>query len=123
MDDEGNPTGHPGTEGRNAFRSPNFTNFDFALTKTTKLTEKLAMELRADVYNILNHTNLSNPLMPSFGLDAYSWASPTVAGNRLLMGDGGEYIQTTATPDVATGNPYLGGGGPRSLQLSTHFTF
>ena len=119
------PTGHPGTEGRNAFRSPNFTNFDFALTKKTRISEKLEMELRADFFNILNHTNLSNPLMPSFGLDAYTFASPTLNSTtgRLLMGDGSEYIQTTATPDVATGNPYLGGGGPRSLQLSTHFTF
>ena len=126
VDSEGNPTGHPGTEGRNAFRSPNFTNFDFALTKTTKLTEKLAMELRADVYNIFNHTNLSNPLMPNFGLDVYSFANPTVNPNnasQLLMGSGSQFIQTTATPDVATGNPYLGGGGSRSIQLAAHFTF
>ena len=26
---------HPGSEGRNAFNSPNYTNFDFSLTKTT----------------------------------------------------------------------------------------
>jgi hypothetical protein len=118
-------SGHPGTEGRNAFRSPNFTNFDFALTKKTQIAENLVLELRADFFNILNHTNLSNPLMPSFGLDAYSFAAPTVnnAGDRLLMGNGGQYIQTTATPDVATGNPYLGGGGPRSIQLAAHFTF
>ena len=77
-------SGHPGSEGRNAFNSPNFTNFDFALTKTTHITEKLAMELRADVFNIFNHTNLSNPLMPSFGLDAFSFGSPTSsAGNRI----------------------------------------
>jgi hypothetical protein len=121
-----NNTGHPGTERRNAFRSPNFTIFDFALTKKTRISENLAMELRADFFNILNHTNLSNPLMPSFGLDAFSFANPTVNPanpGQLLMGDGSEHIQTTATPDVATGNPYLGGGGPRSLQLSTHFTF
>jgi hypothetical protein len=118
-------TQHPGNERRNAFYSPNYTNFDFALTKTTQLTEKLAMELRADFYNILNHTNLSNPLMPNFSLDAYSFANPTYnpATGQLLMGDGSEYIQTTATPDVATGNPYLGGGGPRSMQLTAHFTF
>ena len=126
LDSSGNPTGHPGNERRNAFRSPNFTNFDFALTKTTQLTEKLGMELRADVYNIFNHTNLSNPLMPNFGLDAFSFANPTVNPNnasQLLMGNGSQFIQTTATPDVATGNPYLGGGGPRSLQLAAHFTF
>ena len=39
------------------------------------------------------------------------------------MGNGSQFIQTTATPDVATGNPYLGGGGPRSIELSAHFNF
>jgi hypothetical protein len=32
-------------------------------------------------------------------------------------------MQTTATPDVGSGNPYLGGGGPRSAQLAVHFKF
>jgi hypothetical protein len=32
-------------------------------------------------------------------------------------------MTTTATPDVGSGNPYLGGGGPRSAQLAVHFTF
>ena len=108
--------GHPGNEGRNAFNAPNFTNFDFSLTKTTHLTKTVAMELRSDFFNIFNHPNFSNPLMPSFGIDAFgnstlrweiAWwrATPT------------QFVHTTATPDVGTGNPYLGGGGPRSMQL------
>lgn len=28
-----------------------------------------------------------------------------------------------ATPDVAVGNPFLGGGGPRNIQLSAKLTF
>jgi hypothetical protein len=103
---------HPGSEGRNAFRSSDFTNFDFSLTKTTHLREKLTMELRADVFNILNHTNFSNPLLPGFGMDYW--------GNQDSTG---KYLMTTATPDVGSGNPYLGGGGPRSLQLAAHFNF
>ncbi|MGA2834562.1 MAG: carboxypeptidase-like regulatory domain-containing protein [Terracidiphilus sp.] len=103
-------SGHPGTEGRNAFNSPNFTNFDFSLNKTTHLNEKVTMELRADFFNIFNHPNLSNPLMPSFGLFANPYPSQ-------------QLVDTTATPDVATGNPYLGGGGPRSAQLAVHFIF
>jgi outer membrane receptor protein involved in Fe transport len=101
-------SGHPGSEGRNAFNSPNFTNFDFSMNKTTHLNEKMTVELRADFFNIFNHPNLSNPLMPSFGL----FASPSQ-----------QFVDTTATPDVATGNPYLGGGGPRSAQLAVHFIF
>ena len=81
--------GHPGTEGRNAFKSPRYTNMDFSLNKTTHITEKLAMELRADFFNIFNHPNLSNPLMPGFGLDAFTFGSPTQAGKS--HGDGHQF--------------------------------
>jgi hypothetical protein len=113
--------GHPGSEGRNAFRSPNYTNFDFSLTKTSHITEKVAVELRCDFFNIFNHPNFSNPLLPGFGIDAFG--SPMTAGNRLVAGTSSQFISTTATPDVGSGNPYLGGGGPRGLQLAAHLTF
>ena len=101
---------HPGSEGRNAFNAPNYTNFDFSLTKTSHLTETMTMELRGDFFNIFNHPNFSNPLLPGFGVD-------------YLNTNGSQFIQTTATPDVGSGNPYLGGGVPRSAQLAVHFTF
>jgi hypothetical protein len=115
---------HPATEGRNAFTAPNFTDFDFSVTKTSHLTEKLTMELRADFFNLFNHVNLTNPLMPNFGVDAMSGNTQTATingANRLVGGPG--FIQATATPDVASGNPYLGGGGPRMMQLAAHFNF
>jgi hypothetical protein len=127
VDNSGNcSNGHPGNEGRNAFTSPDYTNFDFSLTKTTHLTEKLKMELRADIFNIFNHPNMTNPLMPGFGLDIFGASHQE--GNRLMAGTdpattGTQYVQSTATPDVGSGNPYLGGGGPRSAQLAAHFTF
>jgi hypothetical protein len=118
--------GHPGSEGRNAFNAPNYTNFDFSLTKTSHLTAKLAMELRADFFNLFNHPNFSNPLLPGFGIDVFT--SRHIDGNTLVAGadpsaNGPQFMSTTATPDVGSGNPYLGGGGPRSAQLAIHFTF
>jgi len=103
------PNGHPGNEGRNAFNAPNYTNFDYSLTKTSHLTEKVALELRCDFFNIFNHPNFSNPLLPGFGVD--------------VLGSSSQFLQATATPDVGSGNPYLGGGGPRSVQLAAHLTF
>jgi hypothetical protein len=119
-------TQHPGSEGRNAFNAPNYTNFDFSLTKTSHITEKMTMELRADFFNIFNHPNLCNPLMPGFGIDVFG--SSHVVGNRLVSGldptvNGPQFMTTTATPDVGNGNPYLGGGGPRGAQLAAHFNF
>jgi hypothetical protein len=120
--------GHPGSEGRNAFRATNYTNFDFSLSKTNQLTEKVKMELRADFFNIFNHPNFTNPLLPSFAVDVFGNAQPS--GSRLLAGvtpnatnKGGQFLQPTATPDVGSGNPFLGGGGPRGMQLAVHFTF
>ncbi|HEY1985633.1 MAG TPA: carboxypeptidase regulatory-like domain-containing protein [Terracidiphilus sp.] len=118
--------GHPGSEGRNAFNSPNYTNFDFSLTKTSHLTETMTVELRCDFFNIFNHPNFSNPLLPGFGIDVFG--NSHAAGNRLIAGSdpgasGSQFLATTATPDVGSGNPYLGGGGPRSAQLAVHFTF
>jgi hypothetical protein len=118
--------GHPGSERRNAFSAPNYANFDFSVAKTTHLGERVTMELRGDLFNILNHPNFSNPLLPGFGVDVFG--NSHIAGNRLVAGadpatDGAQFLQTTATPDVGSGNPYLGGGGPRSAQLSAHFTF
>jgi hypothetical protein len=115
-------TQHPGNEGRNAFNAPNYWDADFSLTKTSHLTERLSMQLRADFFNIFNHPNFSNPLLPSFSVDAFG--SSHVVGNRLVAGSGtGSFLPATATPDVGTGNPYLGGGGPRTAQLSARFTF
>jgi len=98
------------------------------LTKTTHLTEKVAMELRFDFFNIFNHPNLSNPLMPNFGADIFTSSYIPNGGNRVMAGadpsiNGPQFLSTTATPDVGTGNPYLGGGGPRSMQMAVHFTF
>ena len=122
IDADGDCTnGHPGSEARNQFKAPNFTNMDFSLNKTSHITEKLTMELRADFFNIFNHPNLSNPLMPSFSIDVLG--NPIQQGDRLVAGTSSQFMQTTATPDVGTGNPYLGGGGPRSAQLAVHFTF
>jgi hypothetical protein len=116
-------TKHPGSEGRNAFNAPNYTNFDFSLTKTSHLTKTMTMELRADFFNVFNHPNFSNPLLPGFGIDVFGSPTTSADGNRLLAGDSTHFLATTATPDVGSGNPYLGGGGPRSAQLAVHFIF
>jgi hypothetical protein len=127
VDSNGDCTnGHPGNTGRNAFNSSNYTNFDFSLTKTSHLTEWLTMELRIDTFNLFNHPNFSNPLLPGFSIDVFG--NSHVSGNRLVAGadpasNGAQFLPTTATPDVGSGNPYLGGGGPRSGQVAVHLTF
>jgi outer membrane receptor protein involved in Fe transport len=110
---------HIGNLGRNAFRGPNYANFDFSLAKNTKLGERLNMQIRMDFFNIFNHPNFTNPLLPNFATDMFTNGGQVVNGR--LVGTG--FLASTATPDVGTGNPYLGGGGPRNIQFGLKFSF
>jgi hypothetical protein len=54
----------PGTFGsanRRFFHGPGLLNTDFALEKTTAITERTAVEFRAESFNIFNHAQFNNP--------------------------------------------------------------
>jgi hypothetical protein len=109
-------TWHFGSLGRNALRGPGYQNVDFSIFKDTKLTEKLRLQLRAEIFNIFNHPNFSNPLLPSFAADITSSIDP-------VTGRGTGFLPITVTPDVGIGNPFMGGGGPPNIQLAAKFIF
>jgi hypothetical protein len=92
----------------------------FALYKNTNLTERLTLQLRADFFNIVNHPNFANPFLPGFITDPYSFVGFKKVGNQEV-GIGNYAL--SATGDVGIGNPFLGGGGPRGIQLAAKFTF
>jgi hypothetical protein len=60
-----------GNLGRNVIIGPTFINTDFSIAKTTKLSERLRLQLRAEVFDLFNHANLGQPGnvagSPSFG--------------------------------------------------------
>jgi hypothetical protein len=112
-------TRHFGNLGRNALRGPTFKQWDFAIYKDTALGERAKMQFRAEFFNILNHPNFANPFLPLFLADPAQQGFALV-GNREV-GSGGYHH--TATGDVGIGNPFLGGGGPRGIQLAVKFTF
>ena len=119
-------TRHFGNLRRNSLVGPTFKQWDFAVYKNTAITERLSLQLRAEFFNILNHPNFANPLLPAFVADPGSNLSSScscgfhASGNREV-GNGG--YQIVATGDVGVGNPFLGGGGPRGIQLAAKFTF
>jgi hypothetical protein len=127
-------TRHYGNMGRNSLSGPTFKQWDLALYKDTALTERLTMQLRADFFNLLNHPNFSNPVLPAFIADpASNLISPLRPGGGCGCGFtlpsgasqevGNGAYQITATGDVGIGNPFLGGGSPRGIQLAAKFTF
>ncbi|MFL6300493.1 MAG: TonB-dependent receptor domain-containing protein [Terriglobales bacterium] len=122
--DAANPNQHFGSLGRNALNGPTFKNWDFSVVKDTKLTERINMQLRADFFNILNHPNFASPLWPGFEVDMA--ANGLTTGAPLgdpSNGRGIGFIQSTSTPDVGLGNPFLGSGGSRNIQFAVRFSF
>jgi len=109
-------TWHFGSLGRNALRGPGYRNVDFSIFKDTPITEGVKIQLRAEIFNIFNHPNFSNPLLPSFAADFTSSIDP-------VTGRGTGFLPITVTPDVGIGNPFLGGGGPRNIQLAVRLVF
>jgi hypothetical protein len=107
---------------RNSLNGPSFKEWNVALYKTTAITERLKMQLRVDFFNILNHPNFANPYLPAFLADPAVHGFQAVNGREVGNATGTSGV-ITATGDVGIGNPFIGGGGPRGIQLAAKFTF
>jgi len=66
--------GVAGNANRRFFHGPGLNNWDFALHKNTRLTERTALEFRAEFFNAFNHAQFTNP-------------SGDVLGNFGVVGD------------------------------------
>jgi hypothetical protein len=88
-----------GNMGRNIFRGPGFVNWDASIAKIWRVNEKLKLQFRGEVFNLLNHPNFSPS---SIGGDL---TSPSSLG------------RVSETPDVWAANPVIGSGGSRHIQL------
>jgi hypothetical protein len=56
-----NALGTEGTTPRSFLHGPSFWNIDASIQKDTKITERTSIQLRAEAFNLLNHTNFANP--------------------------------------------------------------
>jgi hypothetical protein len=105
------PTGAvQGDLGRNALRGFGATEVDLTLRRQFKIRERLALQARADLFNIFNHPNFGPPInylsSPLFG------QSTQMLGASL--GTGGQNGGL---------NPLYQIGGPRSVQLALKLLF
>jgi Carboxypeptidase regulatory-like domain/TonB dependent receptor len=93
-----------GDLGRDSIFGPSYWNADFSVSKSTPIFEGLNLQLRAEFFNLFNHPNFALP-------------------NGTVTPGVGPIGTISQTPDVAQGNPGLGGGGPRVIQLAAKFVF
>ena len=98
------PAGAPGNLGRDQIYGPRFKNVDFSISKNFKVRESSTLQFRAEFFNIFNHPNFALP-------------------NGFISPGSGPAGTITQTPDVAQGNPGLGGGGPRVMQFGLRLQF
>ena len=100
-----------GTMGRNIFRDAGFKNVDFSVFKDFKWRERLGAQFRVEIFNLFNKPNLANPYGASTN------------GNSGDDPSGGFFGCSCNTPDVSAGNPLIGSGSSRVMQLGLKLMF
>lgn len=78
----------PGNEGRNTIIGPDFVDTDFSLIKSTKITERIGTEFRAEAFDIFNHPNFGDP-----NLNINSSRFGLITSTRFPTGDFGSSRQ------------------------------
>jgi hypothetical protein len=75
--------GTEGNAGRDLMRGPGINNFDFALMKNTKVTERVSIQVRFEFFNIFNHAQFDpNGITTDFNSSAFG--TETAAYNGPL---------------------------------------
>jgi len=105
-----------GDLGRNALRGFGATQLDLTLRRRFRITERISLQARGDLFNIFNHPNFGNPqnyLYSSLGKANPLFGQSTQTLNNYL-GSGGQNGGL---------NPLYQIGGPRSIQLALKLQF
>ena len=100
-----------GNLGRNALRGFGASQLDLTLRRRFRFTERIALQARADFFNIFNHPNFGNPVNYLSNTAQFGEATKTLAGYLGSGGQGGGL------------NPLYQIGGPRSIQLALKLAF
>ena len=101
-----------GTMGRNTFRDSGFHDLDMSVFKNFAFRGRYTAQFRVETFNTLNHPNYANPYGSSD--QSYLGNDPSSAST---FGCG------CATPDVMAGNPVIGSGSSRVMQLGFTFSY
>ena len=94
-----------GNVGRNSMIGPNFFNVNLALSKTTRFTERIGMQLRLETVNTTNTPQFANP------------------NGTCCTANNANFGFVTGTFGTGSGSVNSGTGGPRSVQLAVKLTF
>jgi Carboxypeptidase regulatory-like domain/TonB-dependent Receptor Plug Domain len=99
------PTPRQGNEPRNDIAGFGLTQVDLSLNRKFPLSDRFALQFRADAFNLFNHPNFSNP-------QAFVEFGPFYLRSQRMLNQG-----------LGGLNPIFQQGGPRSLQVSLKLSF
>jgi hypothetical protein len=104
-----------GPDGRDIFRAPFQTRFDFSVFKTFKFGERFHLKLQADAFNLFNHASFDAPFN-SFALNGCVSPFPCFPNTSQIL--------TPSNPNTSNyGVIQQTVGSNRFLQLAMHLTF
>jgi len=101
--------GTVGNMGRNALIGPGFSNTDFGLMKSTKISERFNIQFRAELFNIFNHANFNFPATGVFN------AGSAQTNYQGTLSPTAGQITSLAVPGIA--------GAARQTQFSLKLLF
>jgi hypothetical protein len=82
--------GFYGNVGRNTYIGPGLATWDFSVLKDTRIRERLNLQFRAEIFNLLNRANFNTPNLIVF-------TPPTLANPSGLSGTAGAITSTSTT--------------------------
>ena len=101
-----------GDMGRNIFRDQGFKNWDLSIFKNFTIKERYSIQARWEIFNILNHPIAANPSGASSFVNTGNSPGPNVPFGASFL-----------TPDFAAGNPLIGSGSQRVMQIGLKISF
>ncbi len=105
-----NGPGQFGTLARSTINGPMFTELDMSLTKSIRINERMRFQIRADAFNVLNHTNfLTGILTPGLNLGGTS--------NTIFN------VNSPTFGQITSANTINGSGLNRIIQVAGRFEF
>jgi hypothetical protein len=83
-------SGFAGNLGRDTYIGPGLGTWDFSVLKDTKIRERLSLQFRAEIFNLLDRANFNTPNLIVF-------TPPTAANSSGLSGTAGAITSTSTT--------------------------
>jgi hypothetical protein len=79
------PLGGFGNLGRNVLRGPSQKRFDLSFQKTTRISERVTLDLKWDIFNVFNLVNFANPNSDLSDETDFGQITRTVGAPRVMQ--------------------------------------